>query len=279
MTDRSLSIDTRHALLLKANDLVLLTREDGEIPQDVPGLGLFYRDACYLSAYALRLHGAAPLLLMSSDEQGTAAQIGLTNHHLATANGQPVPDHALGLRRTFLLLDDGPAFIDTISIQNFSPSRLTLPVALEFATTFTSMFVLRGAPPGKRGRMHAPEWDGTALRFAYEGADGVLRTLLVDFSLRPMIAPRTTERSVAHFEVSLDPQARQDLVVACRVDERPIGSTPCSSSRAFRDPAAVQRAEAAASAALLDGYARVETPSERLGQVLARSLADVALLG
>ena len=278
MADRPLSIDTRHALLLKANDLVLLTREDGEIPQAVPGLGLFYRDTCYLSAYALRLHGTAPLLLMSSDEQGIAAQIGLTNHHLATANGQPIPDHKLSLRRTFLVLDDGPVFIDTISIQNFCPSRLMLPVALEFATTFESMFVLRGAPPGKRGRMHAPEWDGTALRFAYEGADDVLRTLLVDFSLQPVIAPCTAERSVAHFELSLDPHATQDLIVTCRVDERPVGSTPCSASRAFLDSTAMQQAKAAASAALLDGYARVETPSEGLGQVLARSLSDVALL-
>lgn len=278
MTDRPLSIDTRHALLLKANDLVLLTREDGEILQDVPGLGLFHRDTCYLSAYALRLHGTVPLLLMSSDRQGIAAQIGLTNHHLATANGLTIPDHKLSLRRTLLVLDDGPVFIDTISIRNFCPSRLTLPIALEFATTFESMFVLRGTPPGKRGRMHAPEWDGTALRFAYEGADDVLRTLLVDFSLEPVVAPRTAERSVAHFELSLDPQGTQDLVVTCRVDERPVGSTPCSSSRAFRDPMAMQQAKAAALAALLDGYARVETPSEGLGQVLARSLSDIALL-
>lgn len=32
MADRPLSIDIRHPLLLKANDLVLLTREDGGIP-------------------------------------------------------------------------------------------------------------------------------------------------------------------------------------------------------------------------------------------------------
>jgi hypothetical protein len=41
MADRPLSIDIRHPLLLKANDLVLLTREDGEIVHDVPGFGLF----------------------------------------------------------------------------------------------------------------------------------------------------------------------------------------------------------------------------------------------
>jgi hypothetical protein len=41
MADRPLSIDIRHPLMLKANDLVLLTREDGEIPRPIPGFGLF----------------------------------------------------------------------------------------------------------------------------------------------------------------------------------------------------------------------------------------------
>ncbi len=39
MADRPLSIDIRRPLLLKANDLVLLTREDGDIPQPVPASG------------------------------------------------------------------------------------------------------------------------------------------------------------------------------------------------------------------------------------------------
>lgn len=66
-------------------------------------------------------------------------------------------------------------------------------------TTFESMFVLRGAPVGKRGQLQIPRWDGTALRFAYHGADHVLRPLLVEFSLPPIVAPITTEQSIAHF--------------------------------------------------------------------------------
>ena len=172
------------------------------------------------------MHGTAALLLMSSDSEGIAAQIALTNRHLSTSNGQTIADHKLSLRRTLLVLDEDPVFIDTIAIRNFGLDRVMLPLSLEFSTTFESMFVLRGAPAGKRGRMHAPEWDETALRFSYEGADGVLRTLLVDFSLPPVVAPRTTERSVAHFELSLEAQASQDLIVTFRVDERPVGTTP-----------------------------------------------------
>ena len=279
MADRPLSIDIRHPLLLKANDLFLLTREDGEIVDEVPGFGLFYRDTCYLASYALRLDDTAPLLLMASDEEGIAAQIELTNSHLSTSNGQAIADHKLSLRRTFLVLDDGPVFIDTITIRNFGPQQVTLPVSLEFGTVFESMFVLRGAPAGKRGRMHAPEWDDTALRFAYSGADDVLRTLLVDFSVPPIVAPRTTEQSIAHFEFVLDPLATQDLIVTLRVDERPVGDTPPSSGRAPRSAAEMRQAKGAAAKALLHGYTQVESPSEGFGQVMARSLADIALLG
>ena len=40
----------------------------------------------------------------------------------------------------------------------------------------------------------------------------------------------------------------------------------------------MQQAQKAASHALLDGYVRVQTPSQAVGEVLARSLSDVALL-
>jgi glycogen debranching enzyme len=278
MADRPLSIDIRHPLMLKANDLVLLTREDGEIPQPIPGFGLFYRDTCYLSSYALRLHGTVPLLLMSSDGEGMAAQMNLTNSHLSTANGRVIADHKLSLRRTFLVLDAGPVFIDTISVRNFSADHATLPLSLEFATTFESMFVLRGSPVGKRGQLQIPQWDGTALRFAYHGADDVLRTLLVEFSRTPIVAPMTTEQSIAHFQLDLAPMATEELMVTCRVDERPVGSEKLLSAGAPLSVAAMREAQAAASTALLDGYAGIETASQGLGEVLARSLTDIALL-
>ena len=278
MADRPLTIDIRHPLLLKANDLVLLTNEDGDILQSVRGCGLFYRDTCYLAAYALRLNGTVPLLLMSSDAEGMAAQMNLTNSHLWTADGQTVADHKLSVRRTFLLLDDGPVFIDTISIRNFSSAPVALPLSLELGTIFESMFVLRGAPVGKRGRLCAPDWDGVALRFAYEGADGVLRTLLVDFSVLPMVAPRTTGQTTAHFILALPPMATQDLVVTMRVDERPAGSAPPGSGWPRRNAAETRTAQEAAAQRLLDGYVRVETASHGLGEVLTRSLSDLALL-
>jgi glycogen debranching enzyme len=278
MADRPLSIDIRNPLLLKANDLVLLTQEDGNFPLDVPGFGLFYRDTCYLGAYALRLHGTDPLLLMASDVEGMGAQIELTNSKLTAMNGQYIPDHKLSLRRTLLVLEDGPVFIDTITLRNFTDETIALPLSLEFCTTFESMFVLRGAPSGKRGTLLAPEWDETAVRFCYEGADDIRRTLLVDFSLPPIVAPRTTEQTVAHFELSLASRASQDLIVTCRVDERPVKEAAPESARALRSAAEMRAAKEAAAKRLLAGYADLETSSKALGETMARSLSDLALL-
>ena len=278
MADRPLSIDIRRPLILKANDLIVLTREDGNMPGDFPGFGLFYRDTCYLEAYALSLHGTQPLLLMASDIEGISAQIGLTNSRLSTANGNIIPDHKLGLRRTLLVLQDGPMFIDTITVTNFAAGAVTLPISLEFSTTFTSMFVLRGAPEGRRGELQAPVWDQSALRFCYAGADGVLRSLLVDFSLPSIVAPRTTEQTIAHFELSLAPRASQDLVVTFRVDERPVTEPAPVSARTPRSVAVMREEKEAAAARLLDGYARLETSSKGFGDVVARSLSDLALL-
>ncbi len=277
MADRPLSIDIRHPLVLKANDLVLLTREDGSITGEFPGFGLFYRDTCYLGAYILNLHGTTPLLLMASDAEGMAAQIELTNSKLATANGSTIPDHKLSLKRTLLVLDDGPLFVDTIRVRNFAEDSIVLPVSLEFQTTFESMFVLRGAPEGKRGHLLAPVWKDSTLRFCYEGADGIRRTLLVSFSLPPIIAPRTTEQTIAHFELCLAPRDAQELVITCRVDER-ANADPAPSVGASLSAEAMQKAKKEASNQLLDGYARLETSSRGFGEVVARSLSDVALL-
>ncbi len=278
MAERPLSIDIRHPLLLKANDLVLLTREDGDIPNDIPGFGLFYRDTCYLEAYALRLNATRPMLLMASDGEGMAAQIELTNSKLMTTDGEEIPDHKLNLRRTLLVLDEGPVFIDTIDVHNYCEHAVVLPISLEFRTVFESMFVLRGTPRGKRGKLHAPFWDEDVLRFCYEGADRVRRSLLVDFSLHAVIAPRTTEQTVAHFELSLASRASQTLVVTCRVDERPVPEPPPALSRAPRSPAAMRDAKKKAAGHLLAGYARLETPSKGFAELLGRALSDLALL-
>ncbi len=266
MADRPLLIDVRHPLIVKANDLFLLTEEDGSVPRMVPGMGLFYRDCCYLGRYGLSLGGKPLVLLASSDEEGFAARVSLANRDGIRVNGRALPVHTIAVERR-LLLREGE-FVDTIAIRNFGTEAVVAPFALAFGAEFQSMFVLRGTPPGARGELRAPEWDGSVLRFAYAGADGVLRTLTVSFSEAPMVGPCTSEESVASFEIALAPQERRELVVCCRID----GDAGAPSKEEL------DTYERATAAGWLEGMARVETSSGLLGRTVQRSLADIRLL-
>lgn len=278
MSDPPLAVDVRHPLLLKAGDLCVLTQQTGDIDPRYPGFGLFFRDTCYLSGYGLRLHGAKPILLATSDAQGMAAQISLTNHTIKGVNGRDIEDHSLGLERTLLVLEEGPSFIDTISIRNFGEKQQLLPVSLHLGAKFENLFVLRGSPTQERGRLLAPEWNGAELRFTYEGADQVRRSLLVQFSVPLLIAPRTSERSAAHFDIVLDPQETKDLVVTIRVDERDVAEAPPAFGRAFRNRAEVRQAQDEARRDVLAGFPTVDTPTETFGRMLAQSFTDLSLL-
>lgn len=118
------------------------------------------------------------------------------------------------------------------------------------------MFHLRGTPTGQRGTLHRPEWADGMLRFVYDGADKVRRTLLVGFSLPAIVAPRTAESTTAHFDLSIEPLGSMTLVTTMRVDERGLDAAPVGA----RKPAsaeALHRAQDEVSAHLLDGYARI----------------------
>ncbi|HEX4740577.1 MAG TPA: glycogen debranching N-terminal domain-containing protein [Caulobacteraceae bacterium] len=277
MDDRPLNIDIRHPLVLKSNELALLTREDGEIPERAAGFGMFYRDTCWLSHYALRLDGEPLLWLMSSDAQGFSAHIDLTNKPMPSVDGRSVEANKLHLQRT-LLLAAGPVAIDTLAIRNSSAEAVRLPISLAFSTTFESLFVLRGAPKGRRGTLHAPDWDGAELRFSYSGADGVRRTLSVVFSEPAVIGPRTSERTVAFFDVELAPSAHRTLTVTMRLEEHAASETPPTGSRRMQSREEAARIEDDAAAALLKGWARLESADRTLHRVMRRSVADVALL-
>jgi glycogen debranching enzyme len=278
LSRRPPSIDIRHPLTLKSNDVFLLTEEDGGIPGNVPGFGLFYRDCRYLGHYELLLHDTRPMLLASTCEQGFSARIELTNRSVQMANGDPIEPHALSIQRRLLLPGDAPEFLDAISIRNFGTSPVTLPLSLAFATEFESMFVLRGTPQGKRGEMHAPDWDGTTLRFSYAGADKVLRSLQVGFSEPPIVGPRTTEWCVAFFEFQLAPQESKDLVVSFRIDEQPVGDRTPSAGPAAPSMHALRDAAAAMAQSWREDVTPFTSSDDVLDRVLRHSLQDIRML-
>ncbi|MGH6838975.1 MAG: amylo-alpha-1,6-glucosidase [Methylocella sp.] len=278
MAEPPLSIDIRHPVLIKNGELFVTTERDGSVPQEHPGFGLFYRDCCYLSQYKFSLGGTLPLLLMYACDEGFATDIELTNMDLKASNGKPIPTHTLGIARKNLIIGDECAFIDTISFRNFSLGEVELPFALEFAAGFESIFVLRGAPLGKRGTMHAPEWKDHHIRFSYLGADDILRSLDVGFSLPPIVAPRTRDKTVANFDITLAPQESMDLIVSFHVGEAHRGKADPTRSRPAPTLQELRHFRARTSAEWLAGFAKVHCGDDVLNEVLRRSLSDIRLL-
>ncbi|MDQ6702477.1 MAG: hypothetical protein M3Z96_04905, partial [Pseudomonadota bacterium] len=278
MADRPLSVDIKHPLLIKNADLFLIANQDGNVPQAPPAFGLFYRDCCYLSRYEFSLNGTDPLVLMTAWDEGFAADIELTNANLKTSNETPILTHLLGIKRKHLLIGDECAFVDVITFRNFSLEDVELPFALKFAAGFESVFVLRGTPPGKRGTMHAPEWKNSHVRFSYLGADEILRSLDVSFSMTPIVAPRTSDNTVANFDIILAPQQSKDLIVSFHVNETPKGK---AGAVRFHPPPTLQKLrdyQKHTSKEWLAGFTKAHSSDGVLNDILHRSLSDIRLL-
>ncbi|MEO7026439.1 MAG: glycogen debranching N-terminal domain-containing protein, partial [Caulobacteraceae bacterium] len=275
--DRPLSVGIRHPLILKVNDLALLTDQDGDIPRDAAGLGLFFRDTCYLAGYRFRLHARAPLLLMASDELGVAARLSLTNPAVETANGGRIDTHKVDIDRTLRLGEDGLLFTDTIELANACDERICLPLSLEFSTVFESMFAVRGAKDLSRGELRAPAWDGRHLLFAYDGADDVRRTLTVDFSHAPSVGPRTSEQAIAYFQFDLAHGARERLSVSMRIGEERAGDRSHGASDDAGKPGR-KSPSAEGGEDWPEGFARLDCSDREVSRLVRRSLADLALL-
>jgi hypothetical protein len=78
---------------LKEDALVLVTDNDGSLPLAAQSpLGLYYHDTQYLSGYALRVNGSAPILLSANTEQNYVATFQLMHSEGATPSPSDGPD-------------------------------------------------------------------------------------------------------------------------------------------------------------------------------------------
>ncbi|MFN2519493.1 MAG: glycogen debranching N-terminal domain-containing protein [Candidatus Limnocylindria bacterium] len=211
---------------LKEDALVLVSDDDGGLPLGGhSALGLYYHDTQFLSGFALRINGAAPLLLSNNTEQNYVGTFQLVNAAAPLPGGETLAAQSLSVRRTRFLAD---GWRERIGILNCNTQPVELRVELEFDASFRDMFTVRGY----RGKAHVePE---TVLRatpsglvFERLGRDEVRRT--TDIAVSP--APdRVTDRTVL-VERTLPPQGvlRLELSIIPRED----GTGEASSPRGF----------------------------------------------
>jgi glycogen debranching enzyme len=217
----TLIADLGSVLTTKSDGIFCLCAGNGDIDADsTPGHGLYFHDTRFLDRSTLRLGDESLAVLLSSALEDNRSVCELTNPDLELPRGKTLPKERIAIRRERRL---AVQVVETIELRNFSQEKVTLPVELEFASSFDSMFVVRGAHPGKRGMLHEPRWQENRLILRYDGADGRRRTATLRFEP----APGRTSAGRAAFRITLAPSERQTIrVVISLADEGPGALEP-----------------------------------------------------
>lgn len=253
---------------LKEGPLVLVSDDDGALPVGAAGaLGLYYHDTQFLSGFALRVNGTAPLLLSANTEQNYVATFQLMStvgELLGTARHSA---DVLSIRRTRFLAD---SWRERIGILNCNPTPVTVHVELEFEASFRDMFAVRGYREVAASPLAACEPIDGGVRFTRLGRDAVRR--MTEVRMSP--GPDRIEGCTFHLERTLEPQGviTIELAIAPREDASGPGSRPRGFDEAIDGLSARYRR-------FLRSCARYTTSSETLDEgLIARSALDLRAL-
>lgn len=199
--------DIRDTIVIKAQDLFLLTDLNGNVPRgNGNGLGLYYEDTRFLSAYELVLQGIPPTYLLSTGDQRFAEVQELTNPDLRLPTGETVLKETLTFHRERVIT---PLAVDEVlNITNFNVTTVPLQLVIRFDADFDDMFEIRGfLQVHDRGTLHPPRWNADELVFAYDGIDQITRRTRVRFSP----APTMPGGGEALFNLDLPPRSSKTL--------------------------------------------------------------------
>ena len=264
-----------NGLVIKDEDLFFLCEHDGQVPQKGRhGFGLYYHDCRYLNGYAAKLGGRELQVLCGTPRKGFMAILELTNRRFQSEEGQRVDAEKLGIRWERTIDSDSVVLRESLQIQNYSQEALPVPLSLTFQAEFEDIFLVRGMLKARRGDLHEPRWESNALRFGYEGRDGVFRGLLVRF--QP--SPSKTEGTTAHFDLSLKPGENWELKVLLVLSETAKDQDGSSSRSVSFHAEGLEDHLDHSSDQWLGQQTAVHSDSVFLERIVDRSLRDLRVL-
>ncbi len=270
----SLTRNIAHAVVVKDRDVYFIVGRDGLVPLNGKhGLGLYYHDCRFLDGYEVTIAGEEFEELAAGAARGFMARFELTNPDLRVPGGPLIQKEEIGCTWDRVIDGDHLRLCDVLTIENFTLRRIAFPVVLAFRAAFEDVFQVRGLVVRQTGKRARPAWAGGALRFAYDGADGVRRTLAVTCSP----APTRVRATRATYDLRLEPKSRIRLTVTLQVAEsRSRTRAPVTARRV--DAERVVRSRREEVEARMAQWTRVETDSGILERLLDRSVRDVLTL-
>jgi glycogen debranching enzyme len=161
-------------VVLKENRIMMVSDEMGDIPAgNTSGLGLYFSDTRFLSAYEFRLNRLQPILLSASVDESYVATFQMVNPVLVLDEGKRrIPQQSLSIRRSRFIYG---GLHERIGLQNCGSQPIDVECALRMEADFRDMFDVRGLRLQRLGRLRPAEISSHGVSFAYEGQDGLFR--------------------------------------------------------------------------------------------------------
>jgi len=168
--------------ILKENELMMVSDEQGDMPQGRRRLGLYHRDTRYLSIFEMTINGQRPRLLSSCGKQNYVCDIQMANPTIELADGSTALARTISIRRSRFIKD---GFHECISFYNHNTFSVPLQFTLTLGSDFCDIFEVRGAERERRGELSSPNFAASRLTLGYLGPDGVRRYTEIVFDVAP----------------------------------------------------------------------------------------------
>jgi glycogen debranching enzyme len=260
--------------VIKDEDLFFLTDPTGDVPlNNEQGFGLYYHDCRFLQGYEFRIARARPNALAATSGQGSTSQFILTNPDLRQLNGTKLAKQSVGItwHRTIQALD--LTVRDVIAVTNYVADSIQVGLSFDFQAGFADIFEIRGLHPKKTGRHEKPAWKRGALCFAYDGADGIYRTLRI--AMRS--ASLTKRKSGADLKLSLASNETKRIHVTLAISESSKKKRSIPKTHPSANTAKQANAREDSSKGLLS-VTQLNSSSPLLNKVFQRSIRDLRML-
>jgi glycogen debranching enzyme len=222
----------------------------------------------------MKLANVRPSSLVASAERGYMSLFELTNPDLRMENGTLIQKENIGIEWERVLDSKKHVLSDLITFENFNHEKAAFPISFQFRAEFEDVFAVRGLLPKKLGKLQPSKWEGGALNFMYDGADGLYRSVSIYFSE----TPRSTDDNTAHFDISLEPRERKQLLISVSISETKNKDDAQPRTKFHPDLKGAAKQFDLSADKWMGDQTTVTTDSLLVNSVLDRSLRDLHVL-
>jgi len=265
----TLSSSIINNMVIRDDELTLVTQEDGEIPiKENYGYGLYYHDCRYLSGFLIRLMDTPPTRVLSSDDRGFRSALMVTNPEIKDCTDTTIPKETLLGTLTTVI----PGCVrHTHTIRNFNMFPVTLNLTFEFDADFEDMFTIRGIAPPTAAEVLPARYDGKNFFLSYEGKDRHRRNTIITFD--PL--PTRVEGKKCTFCLNITSHGSQTVNVEISVEEIKPGQEP---ERPVKNPDQRMNQIMRSYIAALECCDNIPTSNNILNSIMVRSLTDLNMM-